>query len=110
MICIMVQLMSLSSLASLKSRMVLPFWCWLIQIVLEKRPLNRSSRVKVNIAYKRQVVPLNLDNGFAANDEMWHVHCEIPADGNRLCPLSICVLYHKLQIKKKVVQPKSRVY
>jgi len=25
-----------SSLASLKSRMVSPFWCWLIQVVLEK--------------------------------------------------------------------------
>jgi len=30
-----------SSLASLKSRMVLPFWCWLMHNVLEKRPLNR---------------------------------------------------------------------
>jgi len=29
-----------SSLASLKSRMVLPFWCQLMQIVLEKKPLN----------------------------------------------------------------------
>jgi len=29
-----------SSLASLTSRMVLPFWYWLTQVVLEKRPLN----------------------------------------------------------------------
>jgi len=29
-----------SSLAVLKSRMVLPFWFWLAQVVLEKRPLN----------------------------------------------------------------------
>ena len=29
-----------SFLASLKSRMVLPFWCQLIQVVLEKRPLD----------------------------------------------------------------------
>jgi len=28
------------SLASLKSRMVLPFWCRFIQVVLEKRTLN----------------------------------------------------------------------
>jgi len=28
------------SLASLESRMVLPFWYWLTQVVLEKRPLN----------------------------------------------------------------------
>jgi len=27
-----------SSLASLKSRMVWPFWCWLTQVVLAKRP------------------------------------------------------------------------
>jgi len=29
-----------SSLASLKSRMVWPFWCRLTQVILEKRPLN----------------------------------------------------------------------
>jgi len=29
-----------SSLASLKSRLVSPFWCRLTQVVLEKRPLN----------------------------------------------------------------------
>jgi len=29
-----------SSLASFKSRLVLPFWYRLIQVVLEKRPLN----------------------------------------------------------------------
>ena len=44
-----VQLMPLhpktpSSLASLKSRLILPFWYWLTQVVLEKRPLNGCSR------------------------------------------------------------------
>jgi len=46
----MVQLMPLhpktpSSLASFKSRLVLPFWYWLTQVVLEerKRPLNGCS-------------------------------------------------------------------
>jgi len=29
-----------SFLASLKSSMVLPFWCWLTQVVLEKSSLN----------------------------------------------------------------------
>jgi len=48
----MVQLMPLhpktpSSLASFKSRLVLPFWYWLIQVVLEKRPLNGCSVVVV---------------------------------------------------------------
>jgi len=32
-----------SSLALLKSRLVLPFWNWLTQVELEKRPLNRCS-------------------------------------------------------------------
>ena len=44
----MVQLMPLPSqappsLASFKSRLVLPFWYRLTQVVLEKRPLNGSS-------------------------------------------------------------------
>ena len=42
----MVRLMPLpsrSSPASFKSRLVLPFWCWLTQVVLEKRPLNGCS-------------------------------------------------------------------
>ena len=32
-----------SSLASFKSRLVLPFWYWRTQVVLEKRPLNGCS-------------------------------------------------------------------
>ena len=32
-----------SSLASFKSRLSLPFWYWLTQVVLEKRPLNGCS-------------------------------------------------------------------
>jgi len=44
----MVQLMLLlsqnpTSLASFKSRLVLPFWYQLIWVVLEKRPLNGCS-------------------------------------------------------------------
>jgi len=31
---------TLSSLASLKSRIILPFWCQLSQVVMERRPLN----------------------------------------------------------------------
>jgi len=34
---------TLSSLASFKSRLVLPFWYWLSQVVLGKRPLNGYS-------------------------------------------------------------------
>jgi len=34
-----------SSLASLKFRLVWPFWCWLTQVVLEKRSLNGWSSV-----------------------------------------------------------------
>jgi len=42
MICIWSSLCNYhpSSLASSKSRMVLPYWYWLTQVVLEKRPLN----------------------------------------------------------------------
>ena len=36
-----------SSLASFKSRLVLPFWYRLTQVVLEKRPLNGYSVVVV---------------------------------------------------------------
>jgi len=47
----MVQLIPLHlttpSLASFKSRLVLPFWYWLTQVVLEKRPLNGCSVVVV---------------------------------------------------------------
>jgi len=44
----MVQLMPLPSqtqlsLASVKTRVVFPFWYWLTQVVLEKRPLNGCS-------------------------------------------------------------------
>jgi len=44
----MVQLVPLSpktpsSLASFKFRLVLPFWYWLTQVVLEKRPLKGCS-------------------------------------------------------------------
>jgi len=34
-------------LAPFKSRLVLPFWCRLTQVVLEKRPLNGCSVVVV---------------------------------------------------------------
>jgi len=48
----MVQLMplhpkSLSSLASFKSRLVIPFWYRLTHVVLEKRPLNGCTVVVV---------------------------------------------------------------
>ena len=63
----MVQLMPLhfripSSLASFKSRLVLPFWYRLIHVVLEKRPLNECSVVvvvvilSVNVTLPRYLV------------------------------------------------------
>jgi len=52
------------SLASFKSRLVLPFWYRLTQVVLEKRPLNRCSSSSVwcnqnlsNRAFDALVVP-----------------------------------------------------
>ena len=35
------------SLALFQSRLVLPFWYWLTQVVLEKRPLNWCNNVVV---------------------------------------------------------------
>jgi len=51
-IVLVVQLMPLpsqtpSSLASFKSRLVLPFWYRLSQVILAKRPFNRCSVVVV---------------------------------------------------------------
>ena len=47
-----VQLMPLrlkTSLASFKSRLVLSFWYWLTQVVLEKKPLHGCSGSIVNL-------------------------------------------------------------
>jgi len=44
-----------SSLASFKSRLVLPFWYWLTEGVLEKRPLNGNSRVVVVVYFCSKV-------------------------------------------------------
>ena len=38
-----------SPLASFKSRLILPFWYWLIRAVLEKRPLNGRSVVIIYV-------------------------------------------------------------
>jgi len=43
-----------SSLASFKSRVVLPFWFWLTQVVLEKRPLNRCSSSSSSTGERRK--------------------------------------------------------
>jgi len=55
-VCIWVQLMPLhpknpSSLASLKSGLVLPFWYRLTQVVLEKTPLNSSCVHVMHLSY-----------------------------------------------------------
>jgi len=56
----MVQLMPLhpetpSTLASIKSRLVLPFWYQLTQVVLKKRPLNRCSSSLVIVVVYREI-------------------------------------------------------
>jgi len=40
---------TLSSLASLKSRLVEPFWCQITQVVVEKRPLNGCLSVCLSV-------------------------------------------------------------
>ena len=46
-----------SSLASFKSILVLPFWYWLTQVVLEKRPLNRCSNSSSSINSSLKIKP-----------------------------------------------------
>ena len=50
----MAQLMPLplTALAPVKSTLVLPFWYWLTQVVLEKRPLNGCNSVVVLMFYR----------------------------------------------------------
>ena len=57
----MVQLMPLhpqttSCLASFKSRLVLPFRYWLIQVVQEKRPLNGCSVTYIYLLVKTDAI------------------------------------------------------
>ena len=40
--------------ASFKSRLVLPFWYWLTQVVLEKRPLNGCSSSSSSSSRRRR--------------------------------------------------------
>jgi len=56
----MVQLMPLhpetqSSIASFKSRLVLPFWYWLTQVVLLKKPLNGCSSSSTGLLTKGEI-------------------------------------------------------
>ena len=64
-----VQLMPLhpktpSSLALFKSRLVLPFWYWFIQVVLEIRPLNGCSRSSSSSSH-------NANSGKAIRTSSW---------------------------------------
>jgi len=45
------------SLAPVKSRLVLPFWYRLTQVVLEKRPLNGCSSYETT--FEALIVPIN---------------------------------------------------
>jgi len=45
------------SLASVKSRLVLPFWYWLTRVVLDKGPLNRCVCVCVFTLFSRSINP-----------------------------------------------------
>ena len=73
-----------SSLASFKSRWVLPFWYWLTQVVLEKRPLNECS----NGSSSHPVA-----DSFVAHVELQHSQTEItnvnykPQPGPKWCQI-----------------------
>ena len=49
------------SLASFKSRLVLPFWYWLTQVVLEKRLLNGCSSSSSSSVVVVVIVVLRVD-------------------------------------------------
>ena len=51
-----------SSLASFKSRLVLPFWYQLIQVVLEKRPLNGCSSTSSSSSSSSSSIVLRVTN------------------------------------------------
>jgi len=61
---------------SFKSRLVLPFWYQLTQVVLEKRLLNKPSVVVVIVdkfSHRRQ--PLYMFSLFIVNCLRWEVEC-----------------------------------
>jgi len=98
----MVQLIPLHpttpSLASFKSRLVLPFWYWLTQVVLEKRPLNGCSVVVVVVVLcifivvnvQLAVACVLIATNFAADTEASHsllkvddIHVQEAADAGQ---------------------------
>jgi len=93
----MVQLVPLhpkipSSLASFKSRLVLPFWYTFTQVVLEKRPLNGSSGSSSNskglcklVSYKK-----------------WYRCCCLLADEAMLQLCRISILHHRKLVELPV--------
>ena len=60
-----------SSLASFKSRLVLPFWYQLTQVVLEKRPLNGCSVVVVHSDYCFDAVGGSQNRHLACVNFVW---------------------------------------
>jgi len=76
----MVQLMplhpkSLSSLASFKSRLVIPFWYRLTHVVLEKRPLNGCSIVVVAVSTELWIVRKRLTGWNCILEQGWWCVC-----------------------------------
>jgi len=60
-----------SSLATFKSRLVLPFWYQLTQVVLEKRPLNGCSAVVVHSDYCFDAVGGSQNRHLACVNFVW---------------------------------------
>ena len=66
---ILIQYKTPSSLASFKSRLVLPFWYWLTQDVPEKRPLNGFSS-----SSSFEMVPQSDSRAFTQQDALYSNH------------------------------------
>ena len=87
-----------SFLASLKSRMVLPFWCWLTQVVLEKRSLNGclSSTACLPSSVATQpysvLMPNMTSHHLGQTVKIWSWACPGPILAIVLKSLSVCLM------------------
>jgi len=94
-----------SSLASLKSRMVLPFWCQLTQVVLEKRPLNGCSSSSSKCCNTMELVRILLSVYLHIWSE-WTISCDVYLSITEhwsYCMLAVMV--QKLSVKMAELLP-----
>ena len=72
------------SLASVKSRLVLPFWYWLTWVVPEKGPLNGCVCVCVSIKFLAQFLMTSLSFMGIASLTGWHMYIQFTESASYL--------------------------